>query len=199
MYETKETVSDGDTLGSVVWAGATQVASALDRVLGGGVRIVRAEPVSFGALVAPEVRAAAVAFDLSGGLAGTMVHIVDDDTARRLVARLLGHAQTVAGAYDTSDRGALSEIGNIAASAFLNALADHLGRACLPSVPRFVHGTTGELLGRALRGADGRAPHADTLVLVVQIEAEDGRLLLVAAPDQTSLQALRSRAKKRRA
>jgi chemotaxis protein CheY-P-specific phosphatase CheC len=195
MSETPEPASE-DALRTVVDAGATLVTQALDRVLG-GVRLVRAGVMTYSEVTPPGEEVAGSAFDLSGALVGTMVHLSEDHTARHLAARLLGHEEAGAGAYDSRDRGALSEIGNIAASAFLNAVADHLGRACLPSVPRFLHGQAADVLQRSLRGADGRAPGPQTRVLVVEAEASDGRLLLVTAPTSESLALLGDKKRRR--
>ncbi len=79
--------------------------------------------------------AVVVSFDTSGGVEGTLAVVIDDDVARWLVGRLTGGGPAE-GALGESARAALAELGNIAASAFLNAAARLLRRSCLPSVPR---------------------------------------------------------------
>jgi chemotaxis protein CheY-P-specific phosphatase CheC len=85
--------------------------------------------------IAAAADAVVVSFDTSGGVEGTLAVVIDDDVARWLVGRLTGGGPAE-GALGEPARAALAELGNIAASAFLNAAARLLRRSCLPSVPR---------------------------------------------------------------
>jgi chemotaxis protein CheC len=179
-------LSDGaeTKLASLCDAGAQAVASALGRFVGGdGPVDVEADLVGFSDLGIPDERLVAVAFDLSGAVHGAMVQLVGDETAALLIGRLVGEAPSGA-AYGARERGALSEVGNIVASAFLNAVADCLGKACLPSVPRFLHGPGGDVLKRSLRGPDAQEPEAGAVVFRVACDLGDapGRLVLLTVP-----------------
>jgi hypothetical protein len=77
-----------------------------------------------------------LAFETSGGAPGHLAFVLDEDVAVRLVAGLTGARDAELG---TTALMALAEVGNIAASAFLNGAASVVGRACLPSVPRVLH------------------------------------------------------------
>lgn len=181
-------------LASLCDAGAHAVASALGRFIGRDDPLdVTAEIIAFGAVQVPDERLVAVAFDLSGAVHGAMVQLVGDGTARFLIGRLVG-AEPEGAVYGARERGALSEVGNIIASAFLNAVADRLGKACLPSVPRFLHGTGDDVLRRALRGPDAAEPAEDALAFRVVCDLGDapGRLVLLMVPSLETVERLAS-------
>jgi chemotaxis protein CheC len=186
-------------LASLCDAGGHAVASALGRFVGrDGPLDVTSEVVSFSHVSMPDERLVAVAFDLSGAVHGSMVQLVGDETAAALIGRLLGE-EPAGAAYGARERGALSEVGNIVASAFLNALADSLKRACLPSVPRFLHGPGTDVLTRALRDADGQEPAADARIFRVEVDLGNapGHLVLLAAPTAETIEQLATTTKKR--
>jgi chemotaxis protein CheY-P-specific phosphatase CheC len=108
-----------------------------------------------------------VSFETSGGVDGTLAVLIDDGAARWLVGRLTGGGPAE-GELGEVALAALAELGNIAASAFLNAAALLVRRSCLPSVPRV--GTGPEQLGAATRSA------------VATVRAEGHPVRLVFAP-----------------
>lgn len=96
-----------------------------------------------------EAKLVLVGFDLLGAVTGSFAQVLDESSATRLTSVLVGRATNVDEAV-----GAIAEAGNIAASAFLNRLAGHLGGACLPSVPRLFVGAASTTLPAVLVGED---------------------------------------------
>ncbi len=142
----------------VVEAGAQEAASALGRLLRVAVHADAATHLDLRQLSAAHgPRAVVIAFQASGGVAGTLVLVVDDAVAGSLAGRLTGPPRAVAAGQAGSDDtlgvgglGALAELGNIVASAFLNGAARVVGRTCLPSVPRLVHDVTADAVASVL-------------------------------------------------
>jgi chemotaxis protein CheY-P-specific phosphatase CheC len=152
--------------------GAHEAAAALSRLL----RL----PVVAGAFAALDPASLAavhggivvvITFDTSG-IDGTLAVVLDDEVAQRLASRLTG------GGADTGTIGptalaALAELGNIAASAFLNAVARQVKRSCLPSVPRVGHAAASTALAATL---------PDVVMPVATLSAEDVRFSLAFVP-----------------
>ncbi len=84
----------------------------------------------------PDKSLVVVGFDLHGAVTGGFAQLLHEEGAARLASILAGRPMTADDAV-----GVIAELGNIAASAFLNRLAGHLGGACLPSVPRLFKGS----------------------------------------------------------
>ena len=148
--------------GAVVQAGAEEAAAALGRLL--------REPVhaeAFATKDAPQLTethgnsVVVVAFAATGGVTGTFAVVMDDAVAGWLAARLTGSAHPK-DPLGKGALGALAEFGNIAASAFLNGAARVVGRTCLPSVPRVMHGAAAATIANAIAGT------ADVATLRVQ-------------------------------
>lgn len=136
--------------GSVVEAGAHEAAAALARLLRVPVHaegFTSLDTAQLGAThgAASAAQLVVIAFDASGGVKGTFALVVNDDVAAWLASRLTG-AATLDGAVGKGALAALAELGNIAASAFLNGAARVVGRTCLPSVPRVTHAATRDAL-----------------------------------------------------
>jgi chemotaxis protein CheY-P-specific phosphatase CheC len=95
------------------------------------------------------------------------------------LARILLHDQPApdAGELDTAgmtalERSAVEEVANVAVSAVLNRLGDHLGEAIHPQVPVFVHDMAGAILDAIV--SDVAA--ADETILAARTRfAQDGR------------------------
>lgn len=103
----------------------------------------------------PEVAVAAVYVGFSGRLSGHAVLMLPADDARSLARIALGALAdgTYAGSASIGtagmtalERSALEEIGNVAVSAVLNRLGDHLGEAIHPTVPVFAYDMAGAVL-----------------------------------------------------
>lgn len=134
-------------------AGAHEAAAALSRLL----RVpVLAD--AFTSLDARQLGAAhgervvVVALEASGGVNGSFALVINDDVAASLAGRLTG-ASTLEGAVGKGALAALAELGNIAASAFLNGAARVVGRTCVPSVPRVVHAPASDAIGGVIGGS----------------------------------------------
>jgi chemotaxis protein CheC len=91
-------------------------------------------PASLARHIAGE-EAVVVGFELSGDAGGVLVAMLSAQAARRVAGSLLGAEQHDVDLSDPRVHGALSEVGNIVASAFLNAMSSVLRAPCLPSVP----------------------------------------------------------------
>ncbi len=139
--------------GQVAWHGAHEAAAALSRLLRLPVTaeaFAHLEPAALGAVHAGAV--VVVAFDTSGGVDGTLAVVFDDDVARRFAGRLVGQGAGAMGVLDPAALAALAELGNIAASAFLNGVARLVKRTCLPSVPRVGQAASVTVLAATLPG-----------------------------------------------
>ena len=103
--------------------------------------------------VAP--RAVVVGFTVNGALEGRFALIIAEPGARALASDMIGAKQGHPPAEKLGRRAtaALTELGNIAASAFLNGAAELLRASCVPSVPSFHVGDPAHLLPDALGGA----------------------------------------------
>ncbi len=147
-----------DLSAKVVQQGAQEAASALSRLLrrpfgveGFGVIDVSDIPRSHGRI------GVVLAFEATGGFPGHLAFVIDEDVAAGLVASLTGADHTE---LNTSALMALAEVGNIAASAFLNGAARVTSATCMPSVPRTSHAP----VEQAVRGAlPPRPAHIATL------------------------------------
>lgn len=103
----------------------------------------------------PEVAVAAVYVGFSGPLSGHAVLMLPPQDARSLARIVLGE---LGGAGDDGsplaetdgltplERSALEEIGNVAVSAVLSQLGDHLGEPIHPTVPVFAYDMAGAVL-----------------------------------------------------
>lgn len=134
----------------IVSAGAQEAAAALQRLLRVPVHadsVVALDTAQLGAAHGPRV--VVIVFQASGGITGTLGLVIDDEAAAWLAGHLMG-AVTLDGAIGKNALGALAELGNIVASAFLNGAARVVGRTCLPSVPRVIHMSTTDALGAAV-------------------------------------------------
>ncbi len=127
--------------------GAQESASALSRLLRKPVGVDTFATDDVSGVIAEHGKVGVVmAFDTEGGVPGHLAFIADEAIAARLVASLTGAEQTDLNAQAMM---ALAEVGNIAASAFLNGAARVVGKTCLPSVPRVRHAP----VEQAVRGA----------------------------------------------
>lgn len=186
MSGKKHPIDEESALLELCSAGAGAAADALARFLD-----AKALPVGAAvfisvsdleALVGDHV--AAIGFRLSGGFEGALVHVLSAADADAMLARVPG-GRPSGGVSGDRGRGALSEIGNIAASAFLNAVATRVRRACLPSVPRFSEGG----VRLALESVDVSAAERAVLVVsrVKMTGAPEVSLTLVVVPEPVSV------------
>jgi chemotaxis protein CheY-P-specific phosphatase CheC len=111
-----------------------------------------------------EVPVAAVYVGFSGRLSGHAVLMLPAGEGRSLAKIVLGGltdgsdvgtASIETAGMTTLERSALEEIANVAVSAVLNRLGDHLGEAIHPQVPVFVHDMAGAVLDAIVSDAAG--------------------------------------------
>lgn len=143
--------------GDVLEAGAREAAEALLRLAQReSARIVFAgsEPVS-AVVERAGPRAVVVGFTVSGGLQGRFALVLADPAARALATAMTGPGRGQDGDEKLGKRAlaALTELGNIAASAFMNGAAELLHQSCIPSVPSLHHGDPAEHVPAVLGGA----------------------------------------------
>lgn len=84
-----------------------------------------------------------IAFDMHGPVRGRLVMVAGAGVGGRLAASLLRRTST---ALDEGALEALSEMGNIVASSFLNGLAHAAGLTLMPSVPLVANDALGEVI-----------------------------------------------------
>lgn len=137
-----------EELARVVQQGAHEAASALSRLLRRSVGVVGFGTGEARAIAQQHARSVVLlAFETSGGLVGQLVFVLDEHVAGHVAAALVGGS---ADSLTRTSMAALAEVGNIAASAFLNAAARAVGATCLPSTPRVSHAPVEQALVAAL-------------------------------------------------
>ncbi len=120
--------------------GAEDTAQALARLLRVPVSVGSVAVTDLSAVAAAhDVAIVAIAFDTTGALPGRLAIVVDDEVALLLIRRLTGGSASDGG-IDAAATAVLAEVGNIAASAFLNGVARFVRQSCLPSIPRVERG-----------------------------------------------------------
>ena len=182
-----------DALREVTQIGCGAGATALSQLLGGrrvDMEVTEARVAGCGELEARIAalgeRLAGVALTLRGGAEGRLYLLWTREEAERL-SRLLAAARGDDAAVLDS---ALMEVGNIVASAYLNAVAKVTGLMLLPSVPRLAKGGAAEVAAdlKITPAQEGRA-----LVLETLLEIEDARSMrshVFIVPDEASLDVL---------
>lgn len=137
-----------DQADRVVQTGAQDAAQALTRLLRRPVEVAGYARVDARAVEHAHDRFVVVlAFETTGGAPGTLVFVLDETVAASVVAALTGAVSTE---LSKSALSALAEVGNIAASAFLNGASRVVGGTCLPSVPRTSHAPVEQILNAVL-------------------------------------------------
>jgi chemotaxis protein CheC len=128
----------------------------------------------------PEIAVAAVYIGFVGRLHGHGVLMLPPDEARSLARILLGGLQLDGGAQTADpatglsdlERSAVEEVANVAVSAVLNRLGDHLGEAIHPQVPVFVFDMAGAVLDAIVSDVVG----GDEMIFTARTRfSQDGR------------------------
>lgn len=117
-------------------AGANEAALAIARMLPKvtAARVAPLETLGDDALAKRHApRALVVSFTVSGAVAGRFAVVTSEAHARALAKELLPSLK--GDGLPKKAVGALTELGNIGASAYLNGIADMLNASCVPSVP----------------------------------------------------------------
>lgn len=125
----------------------------------------------------------ALQLQILGNVRGSILILLLQDNARHILELLLGKVPEKGEPLDEMERSTLMEVGNILASACLNALGNSLKMTLLPSVPSLVIGKGREILDRAMEPwLDGEAVvMMDTMFNVCDSQCS-GSIFLVPAP-----------------
>jgi chemotaxis protein CheC len=155
-YETESqtayTPDQIDALREIGNIGASHASTALTTLLNQDILVDVPECFICKTLEAPyvlgdaEQTVVAVYLDAYGKGKGSMLLILTEDIARKMTDMLLWRKHDPTRPISDEDRDAISEIGNICGSAYLNAISNLLGVTMLPSPPGFAVGMLGAVL-----------------------------------------------------
>jgi chemotaxis protein CheC len=179
-----------DALRRLATEGGREAALALGKLLGRETAVEEAQllagPDAAGVVRmagGPELETVAVAMDLHEPVGGKLLLLVNADEAERVSQRLVPEA--AAGSLDAVGESALVEMGNIAGSAFVSALARRIQGRLLHGVPRLTRGGARACLDALAPGAAGPA-------LGVRFGWPDAVGTLLLLPDPARLDELAS-------
>jgi chemotaxis protein CheC len=177
-----------ETLRRLAAEGGREAAGALGKLLGRETEVEEARllagPDAAGvARMAgrPDLELVAIAMELPDPLGGRLLLLVSADEAERVSQRLVPDA--AAGSLDAVGESALVELGNIAGSAFVSALARRIRGRLLHGVPRLTR-------GRARACLDALAPGAEGPALCVRFGWPETTGTLLLLPDPARLEGL---------
>jgi chemotaxis protein CheC len=151
-----------DALAELALEGGREAARNVGRIVGREAQVgpvqVLAEPDAAGVLRLvgrPDLDLVAVAMEIQEPVGGRLVLLVSADEAERVAQALVPDA--AAGSLDAVGESALVELGNIAGSAFVSALARRLQVRILHGVPHLTRGNPRACLEQLAPGAAGPA------------------------------------------
>jgi chemotaxis protein CheC len=179
-----------DTLQEISNIGVGQAATALSQLLRRRIDIriprVAITPFKhaaddFGGAEAP---VAAVALRMGGDALGHVMLLFEPVAAGRMAGTLTAGPGKAVDLADPMARSVLQEVGNILASAYLNALGRLTGLVFLPSVPVFAHDMVGAVVDAALieQGEASDVALVMETTFDVDGEALAGQMLLLPHP-----------------
>ncbi len=179
-----------DTLQEMSNIGVGQAATALSQLLRRriDIRIPRVAVTPFkhaaDGFGGPESPVAAVALRMGGDALGHVLLLLEPPSASRMAGVLTMGPGRQADLADPMARSVLQEIGNILASAYLNALGRLTGLVFLPSIPVFAHDMVGAVVDAALieQGETGDVALVMETTFDVEGEAVIGQMLLLPHP-----------------
>ena len=152
-----------DALREVANIGAGHAATALSQMTGHSIMInVPALAVKERSLIAellenPDGPVAAVDVHIVGDLTGQTLLVFTLEAAKRLSGLLTGRPSQD-GELSVLERSAVQEVGNILASAYLNALSQIVGGVLLPTPPRVDTGPGAQVVAEAAARGPGSDP-----------------------------------------
>jgi chemotaxis protein CheC len=141
-----------DALREIGNIGASHASTALTTLLNQDILVDVPECFICKTLEAPyvlgdaEQSVVAVYLDAYGKGKGSMLLILTEDIAKKMTDMLNGRNHDPEREINEEDQDAISEIGNICGSAYLNAISNLLGVTMLPSPPGFAVGMLGAVL-----------------------------------------------------
>ncbi|HJV35062.1 chemotaxis protein CheC [Geomonas sp.] len=176
-----------DALTEACNIGMAHAATALSQLMGKGVAI---QAPRLQVVEGPEICASlcdepvrALHLQILGNVRGSIVILLKEADARRMLELLLGGGES-AGPLNEMEVSTLKEVGNILASACLNALGLLLKMTLLPSVPTLVSGEAAQVLPLVVDRSCGKEPvfMVDTVFSICDTFC-GGSLFLMPAPD----------------
>lgn len=176
-------LTDGqlDALKEISNIGMGHAATALSQLIGETIRL-RVPQVSVTDIAqVPELLGGServvvgITLQVLGDARGNILLIFPETSASQLLARLLGHKEKEL-EIDELSGSTLKEVGNILASAYLNALGSLLHMTLIPSIPLLAHDMAGAVVDHVLI----ELSMAGDLALMVETEFGD-------SPNQDSI------------
>jgi chemotaxis protein CheC len=127
---------------------------------------------------------------ITGDITGHVMLLFPEPRALACVDLMVGQEPGTTTEPDEMACSAISELGNIVGSAFVNALADHLNLVLHPSPPQLLHDMAIALVETVY--AEVLSQGGDVVMMDAVFEDQKGRTagLLIVAPDPVSLSAL---------
>ena len=186
-------IAELDALAELCNIGMGHAASALSRMMGKGIRIEVprlqfVEPARLSELLHAE-EVICLQLEILGKVRGTIMVVLDEENVRSLLELLLGSPQRAGAPDGEMELAALNEVGNIVASACLNAFGTMLNMPLLPSVPSLFTGKAREVLPRILQqGENGETMLMIDTVFSVEETACGGSIFVL--PEAQSLKAI---------
>jgi chemotaxis protein CheC len=151
-YQSSYSPDQIDALREIGNIGASHASTALTTLLGQDILVDVPECFICKTLEAPyalgdaEQSVVAVYLDAYGKGKGSMLLVLSEDIAKKMTDMLLQRDHDPDREITEDDNEAISEIGNICGSAYLNAISNLLGCTMLPSPPGFAVGMLGAIL-----------------------------------------------------
>lgn len=192
--------SELDALTEVAHIGMGHAATALSQLMNMGVeiqvpRLQMLEATGVAELLDSQ-QVELLHLQILGNVRGTLLILLPEQNARRMLELLLGRVSAAELPLSDLEVSTLMEVGNILASACLNALGSMLRMTLLPSVPTLASGVAGELLARVGKSYEEgeEAVMIDTVFSVAESLC-GGSIFLIPAPGSLAaiLQALGAR------
>lgn len=177
-----------DALAEACNIGMGHAATALSQLMGKGVNIqaprlqVLDRAAMAGLRGSDEVRGLHLL--ILGNIRGSILILLSEENARRILELLLGGCNDSALPLSELEVSTLKEVGNIVASACLNAFGQMMGMTLLPSVPALTSGKSGEMLAQVMeQRAEGKGIVMIDTVFSVGEALCGGSVFIIPAPE----------------
>ncbi|MBO8127450.1 MAG: chemotaxis protein CheC, partial [Firmicutes bacterium] len=189
-----------DALKEVGTIGAGNAATVLASMLGQKIPMTVPEakflPLSdvVEALGGPEREVVGILLGVSGPAPGTIIFVLSLADAEKLAGKLMGMTSETPGRLSEMQKSALSEVTNILAGGYLNALGQFTSLVFEPTPPAFAHDMAGALLDSVLADLGRVSDYA--LFIETNFTADEdglsGHFFLIPSPEglERILQAL---------
>lgn len=145
-----------DALREVSNIGVAHAATALSQLIGRGISLTVPKVLLTDISKVPEFFGGAekivvgIYLQMLGDARGNILIVLPRDSALKLLSRLLPRDKSEGALLTELEMSALKEVGNILASAYLNALGTLMGKTLIPSVPVLSFDMAGAVIDYAL-------------------------------------------------